>query len=273
MMTFASRRRRNILIALIVSAVVALFLWAYTLRLNSNSFASGWILLVVMLFLTAYNFRKKIPFMPLLNSRTWLQLHIYLGFGSILLFALHTGVSVNGPFETFLAALYAIIVITGLFGLFITRTFPQRLTVRGEEVLFERMPVFRRRIADRAEELVLKSVEETGNTTIADFYHRSLSGFFADFKNCWRHLVESQRSRHQLAAGFADLNRMLNDQEREYAGELNELAQVKDDLDYQHALQKTLKYWLFVHLGATYSLLVVVVVHIVLVHAFTGGVA
>jgi hypothetical protein len=46
----------------------------------------------------------------------------------------------------------------------------------------------------------------------------------------------------------------------------------KDGLDYHHALQLTLKLWLFVHIPLTYSLLIFSLVHLVLVYAFAGGV-
>ena len=44
----------------------------------------------------------------------------------------------------------------------------------------------------------------------------------------------------------------------------------KDDLDYQYAMQATLKYWLFLHVPLTYSLLVFILSHMVLVFAFSG---
>ena len=50
--------------------------------------------------------------------------------------------------------------------------------------------------------------------------------------------------------------RYLNDKEREVMHALRELVERKDDLDFQVALQTTLKYWLFLHIPLTYSLLI-----------------
>jgi hypothetical protein len=44
----------------------------------------------------------------------------------------------------------------------------------------------------------------------------------------------------------------------------------KNALDYQYALQSTLKIWLFVHVPMTYSLLVFAVTHGALVISYTG---
>jgi len=272
MQTFARRRRSALILTLLSAALLVVFLWAYKQRLASSAFVSGWILFAIMLVLTAYNLRKKVPFLPLMKSSTWLQIHLYLGLITIVLFLAHVGLRVpNGGLEVTIAALYVIVAGTGLLGLFITRSFPKRLSVRGEEVLFERMPIYRRTLSDRAEKLVLDAVAETNTTTIADYYKLRLAGFFAGFRNYWHHLVESHRPRHTFATEFSDLDRYLSDRERQIVGELSQIVYVKDDLDYQHALQKTLKGWLFVHIAATYSLLVFVVAHIIVVHAFHGG--
>ena len=55
------------------------------------------------------------------------------------------------------------------------------------------------------------------------------------------------------------------------AAQLVELVRQKDGLDYQHALQLTLRLWLFVHIPVTYSLMLWAVAHIVLVYGFSAG--
>ena len=67
------------------------------------------------------------------------------------------------------------------------------------------------------------------------------------------------------------LERYLSTQERQTAAELAELIETKDNLDYHNAMQGALKCWLFVHIPLTYVLLPFVVVHVVLVHAFSGS--
>jgi len=59
--------------------------------------------------------------------------------------------------------------------------------------------------------------------------------------------------------------------EREAAERLADLVRQKDGLDYHRALQLTLKGWLFIHIPFTYSLLLFIVVHVVLVLGFSGG--
>src|ERR1039457_2820412 len=68
------------LFALIAATAGALWLNGKYNALPNYAFLTGWALLAGMFVLTIYNVRKKLPFLPLGKSETWLQIHIYLGF-------------------------------------------------------------------------------------------------------------------------------------------------------------------------------------------------
>jgi hypothetical protein len=52
---------------------------------------------------------------------------------------------------------------------------------------------------------------------------------------------------------------------------LADLVERKHLLDYQYALQLTLRLWLFAHIPLSYSLLILSVAHIIVVHSFSGS--
>ena len=244
----------------------------YTAALYDGAFLSGWLLLLTMLFLALYNIRKKIPVLPIGSSSAWLQLHVYAGWLAIVLFALHVGLRVpDGWLETILAVLFVLVAGSGVVGLVLSRNLSRRLTRRGEEVIFERIPVFMARLRNEAEELVLRSTKEAESTTIADYYAARLMPFFDGPRNFTQHLRESNRSLFALLAGIGDIERYLSPKEREFSDALRQLVQKKDELDYHYALQATLKGWLFAHIPLTYTLLIFAALHLVLVYAFTGG--
>jgi hypothetical protein len=253
----------------------ALTLWLHARWLGSIlrlSFLTGWSLFAVILCLTFYNPRKKLPFLPLFSSEAWLQFHIYAGLLTGVLFAVHISFRVPaGWFETILAWLYVLVMLSGFFGLFVSRTLPRRLTARGGEVLFERIPAIRRELRERAEALALKSISEGKSPTIAEFYSRELRDFFEGQKNLGLHLFEVSTPLNRLLSRIRDLNRFVNEQERVMIEQLVLLVRQKDGLDYHYSLQLALKTWLFVHIPLTYSLLLFTLVHIVLVFAFSGG--
>lgn len=53
---------------------------------------------------------------------------------------------------------------------------------------------------------------------------------------------------------------------------LRDLVNQKHMLDFQYSLQLALRLWLFVHIPLSYSVLVFSMLHIVLVHSFSGAV-
>ena len=158
-----------------------------------------------------------------------------------------------------------------MLGLFWSRIVPRRLTARGCEVLYERIPVIRRQLAGQAEALALRSVDATQSTAIADFYNLHLAGFFGRPMNLWLHLVEARSPLARLQSRLAELDRFLTPDQRRVSAEIAALVRQKDGLDYQHALQLSLKLWLFVHLPLTYGFLVLTLFHVVLVFAFSAG--
>src|SRR4051812_6321137 len=168
-MTFRNQRAAGALFFLGGSVALIWAYFKYGDQIPGLPFISGWLLFAFMLLLTVYNARKKLPFLPLGSSEGWLQLHIYLGLLTVVLFGIHIAFRPPmGWFDSILAALYLGVTVSGLFGWFVSRAIPKRMTTRGGEVLFDRIPAVRRSIHQRAEELALRSVPEGKSTTIAD---------------------------------------------------------------------------------------------------------
>lgn len=271
MITFASRRRRGLALVAGLSLLAWFVYQVGDTSLRPMGFYTGWPLFALMLLLAGYNVYKKVPYLPLGSSSSWLQLHLHAGLFTVVLFLLHAGAHVpHGPLGKTLYVLYVGVAGSGLFGLFLSRRLGPRLATRGEEVIRERIPVFRKRIQIAAEALVVRSVAETDSTTIAEFYVRRLQRFFIKPRHFLFHVMHSTYKRHALLADMADQHRYLNAQERKIMDEIAELVQLKDDLDYHDALQSLLKHWLFVHIPLSYSLLVFTLMHILLVYAFSG---
>ncbi len=269
---FATRRWFGTLLLLAaVAGLLALWL-RFDPLMPKMPYLTGWFLFVLMVVLAAYNGRKKLPFLPAVRSDTWLQVHIYVGFFTAALFAVHVGMRIPGGwFESVLAWLYVLVMVSGIGGLAMSRIIPKRLTTRGGEVLYEQIPAVRRALADEAESLALKAVAEAKNTTIMDFYTQHLQAFFAGPRNVMGHIFEVTSPLNELQHRINEMNRFLNAKERVLMDRVAELVRQKDGLDYHYSLQLALRLWLFVHIPLTYSLLIFSVVHVVLVFAFSGG--
>ncbi len=270
-MNLRTRRWRFSLLTTILLVLVTLAILLYAAMLRDASFPTGWLLVAITLLLMAYNLRKKIPVLPLGRASSWFQLHVYGGFLAVWLFALHVGLDwPSGVFETLLWCVYVGVLVSGLFGLAITRLVPSRLGEQGAPVIHETIPIRRARIAGEAELLVTRSVDETALGTIADYYGQRLRAFFLGPRHFWSHLFGSRRASVQMLDELRDLERYLPPSGRDIMARLQSLVVAKDDLDHQHAWQRLLKIWLFAHIPLTYSAVLLIAVHVVLVHAFAG---
>lgn len=268
---YARRRLTALAILLAAAAVFLIFFDGYRVTLRNPGMLSGWFFLGVMVFLALYNVRKKFPVPPLGPSRFWLQAHIYVGAFTIVPYLFHAGFEIpTGALERSLAALYFIVLISGFAGLAISRILPRRLTARGGEVVFERLPEHRRKIRNAVEQLAVGSVAETQSSTIVNFYTARLRDFFTGPRYTLRHLFEIAPPLNRMLAEIEDQYRYLNDEEKAILQRIAEYVREKDRLDYQYALQLALKAWLFVHIPLTNGLFVLAIVHVWLAHAYAG---
>ncbi len=189
-MTLTSRRH----FAWTLFAIAAVFAWVidYGLRvhLRRAELLTGLTLFGVLVLLTLFNARKKLPFLPLLRASTWMQIHIYVGLFSCVLFGLHTGWRIpTGTFEVTLAVLFYLVAVSGILGLAISRWLPARLTAYGENVIFERIPALRSAVRREVEEMVVESVGKSQSSAIADFYEAKLRTYFSGTRFLWYHVA------------------------------------------------------------------------------------
>ena len=272
MKPFTQRRIRNASILLLALAGIAAWVRAQERSLGSAAFTTGYLLVAAVLFLAIYNVRKKLPFLPLGSSTAWLQWHLYVGMGTVGLFALHVGpVWPRGTLEVVLGAIYLLTVGSGLLGLYLTRTIPAQLARVGDEVIYEQIPAFRQRVRSQSQQVVLESITASGATTLADFYTARLYEFFARARGLRYFLRPTAAPRRALMREMHDLRRYLSEQEQASCERLFALVRRKDDLDFHEARQRTLKVWLFIHIGLTYALVLLSLLHGLLAHAFHGG--
>ncbi len=267
-----ARRARNA--SLLLGLSVAFLVWhARQLEpMAAPQRFTGWLLLGLVAFLALYNARKKIAVVPLGSSAAWLQWHIYAGLFAVLIFFLHTGLQLpTGYFETGLAALFLLVALSGIGGLYVSRRTPPRLARRGEEVIYERIPRLIHALAEQAKALALESVATTRSRAIADFHAARLSAWFSTAQDAWQHIVGLEGAARRRARALAEFRTCLGPDELPVFDELTVLIAQKEDLDFHRANQGLLKYWFFVHVPLTHALLLFVVVHVILIYAFGGA--
>ncbi|HWF17962.1 MAG TPA: hypothetical protein VG754_01770 [Verrucomicrobiae bacterium] len=248
------------------------FLLDYALRvhLRRAELVSGLTLFAFIVILTLFNARKKLPFLPLLRASTWLQIHIYAGLLSCVMFGLHVGWKLpRGVFESILAVLFCLVSASGLAGLAFSRWSPGRLTVHGENVIFERIPALRTALRHEVEEMVADSIAKSQSSTISDYYETKLRNYFSARRYLWHHLLGNNKPLFKLLSEAQALDRYFNAEERVIMARIVEKIQAKNNLDFQQVSQGLLKGWLFVHIPLTYAMILAATVHGIMAWKFS----
>ena len=148
------------MLTLVAALLLVLVFYAGSIAFVDTAYLTGWVLFAVILMLAFFNLRKRLTYPPLLKAATWLRLHVYLGCLAVLVFAFHTRMQIpTGALEVTLYLLFVTLAASGFVGLYLSRTIPNSLADRGNEVIFERIPRFRRELGERMQALVLAAVE------------------------------------------------------------------------------------------------------------------
>ena len=138
--------------------------------------------------------------------------------------------------------------------------------------MFDRIPVFRAQLAEQDRGDRGRFSVQDGNTrSIARVYVDTLSDFFAGPRNILSHLAASKVPQARILGQLSAIERYLDEAGKARLQMLRDLVEAKSNLDFHHANGGLLRLWLFLHVPATYALVVAIAVHVVLVYAFGAG--
>ena len=231
---------------------------------------SGYVLVVLFVFLGLFNVRKKLAMLPVGRASYWTAAHSVGGVLAIGLYFVHTAGTVwpGGSAERLLAGLFYLVSLSGLVGYALQRLIPSRLTRSGVEVIYERVPAELADIRHRVEALVSAATEQHGSDTLARHYVESLGWFFRRPRFFFDHLGGGRRGQAWVTRETAAVARYLDESEKACLDEITELGELKDRVDFHWSLQSLLRYWLFVHIPLAAAAIVLAVWHVLLVHVY-----
>ncbi len=116
--------------------------------------AFGAISLGIFVFAALLSLRKKIPLWRVGTVQRWLRAHIWLTLLTIPLIILHSGFRLGGPMTTLLIAIYALVMVSGIYGLVLQHLMPRLMKERlPAETVFEQIPHIRAQLCVAAEKM------------------------------------------------------------------------------------------------------------------------
>lgn len=259
----------------LVAAAFALFMlenWRRDTGLHDFQFFNGWTLLTCIIVMMFLGWRKKLVILPFGRVRFWLLVHYYVGFLTVAVFVVHTKHEFPGSLLHWLLwSLFVLVSLSGLAGAIMSWMLPPRFEAQGERILFDRIPFFRAQLADQAEAIARESIQDGKTRSIAKLYVDTLGDFFAGPRNIVAHLAASKVPQSRLLGQLTAIERYLDDSGKSRLQRMRDLVEAKSNLDFHYANGGLLRLWLFVHVPATYALLVAIAVHVVLEYAFAAG--
>jgi hypothetical protein len=114
----------------------------------------GAISFAIFIFAALFGVRKKLPILRIGHVQSWLRAHIWLTLLTVPLILLHSGFHLGGPMTTLLMGLYAVVMVSGIYGLVLQHKLPtlmkERLTA---EIVYEQIPNIRAQLCTAAERL------------------------------------------------------------------------------------------------------------------------
>ena len=114
----------------------------------------GAISFVIFIFAALLGTRKKVVLWRLGTLQRWMRAHIWLTLLTVPLVLLHSGFRLGGPMTTLLMALYAVVMVSGIYGLILQHQMPHLMMERlPAETVFEQIPHIRSQLYAAAEKL------------------------------------------------------------------------------------------------------------------------
>lgn len=270
MSVVSTNLKRGFLVCLCVAAVLVVTTAFGSMGWNTP-FLSGWFLAIIVVLLALYRPLRRLSVLPIAPVALWTTLHLFLGWLASALFVVHTGLSLpNGYLEGALFLLFAVAVLSGFFGQWLNHTIPQRLSLLDEEWIFERIPGFTRQLSDNAENIAGLAVETGKDSVLAEYYFEHLRGWMNSPRLVSLGMIRSRRHLVRMEQTVELMARHLSDNEIALVDELRSLIAKKYELDLSYTYQWWLKMWLLIHVPASFGMVVVMIVHAVVSHSYSG---
>ena len=224
----------------------------------------------MIVWLSLLGVRKRVIGSKPFSLKGWTSAHVYLGLSLIVIGTLHTGFQLGWNVHTLAWALMMIVILSGLWGISLYATLPEKLSANRGEVtqqqMLEAIRTLDRQLdlaaqplgADDAA-LVRMSLEEC---RIAGSLGQRLSGQYASDGNARALAAIGEKVMAGLRSGRADerLQQIQFLLERKEAA----LAQARRHI----AMKARLELWLYIHVPVTIALLAALFAHILSVFLY-----
>jgi hypothetical protein len=263
-----------------ISGCLFWVVWIYGNALRDPNYLNGWMLASGMSLQLYFHIAIKRGSLSPKAATRWRKIHIFVGYLLVAAFLSHTDFSLpDTGFEWALWTGFVLVTLSGIFGTYLAWSLKAKRRVE-EGLDYARIPARRAELAKEIHAVVTRP--DPGVSAIAlpalpheawimDLYTNHLREFFRGQRNYSAHLIGSQRPLKRLTDEIDNLSRFVDQQSQEKLALIRDLVVEKDRLDFARVYLGLTKGWLFVHVPVTYSLVVLMLMHVLVVYSFSSG--
>lgn len=199
----------------------------------------------------------------------WVSAHVYLGMLTLLVIPLHAGFRFGWDVHTLAFALLAIVVLSGMIGVFLYRTIPERLTRYEASQQADKIdPEMARMLSD------MRALVRDKSDALVQLYRAEVQRAQQSAQKGWSLLFKGQRN-DLLATRSAELAKKVStippaDQAtyQILSQLLLKKAQLEVSLLHQMRLRNALQAWLYIHIPVSIAMVCAVALHLILVFLY-----
>jgi hypothetical protein len=265
--------------SLLIATIFGGLFWLYGNGLRDPRYFDGWMLAGGMGLQVAFHIAIKTAILSPKSALRWRKVHILVGYLLIAAFISHSDFSLpDTGFEWALWAGFVLVTLSGIFGTYLAWSLRAKHGI-DERIAYDGIPTRRAELA--RDVYAVAKVDLPGaaialpatpyDAWIMDLYTNHLRDFFQGQRNFTAHLIGSRRPLKRLTDEIDNLSPYVDKQSQMKLAVIKNLVVEKDWLDFARVYLGLTKGWLFVHVPVTYALIVLTVLHVVVVYAFSAG--
>jgi len=268
------------LLIAVLSLGLFLLVSIYGNGLRDARYLDGWVLAGGVTLQLCFHIAVKTARMSPKGAMRWRKVHIFFGYLLVAAFLAHTDISLpDTGFEFALWTSFILVTLSGIFGAYLAWSLQAKRGI-DERVTYDRIPARRAELARDLDIAVAKTDPAAGllalptppyDAWIMELYNTDLKKFFQGQRNFTAHLIGSQRALKRLTHEIDHLSTYVDQPNQEKLATIKTLVVEKDRLDFARVYLALTKGWLFVHVPVTYVLTVLIVLHVLVVYAFSAG--
>ena len=216
----------------------------------------GTIGLLLIVWLSLLGVRKRKITEGQWSLKAWTSAHVYLGLALIVVGTLHTGFQIGWNVHTLAYVLMLIVIITGIYGVFVYAKLPASLSSNRKEMtraqMLEALTALDRQLENAAQPLGREQSDLVIDALAQDvFYGGAFGRLTGAYPGC-----KTKRALARIPDGPGEAEARVHTLLTKRS---EQLAQIRRHL----RIRALIEVWLFIHIPATIALLAALLAHVV----------